>query len=120
VMSKHAEYSVLCRDAEERVVLRGVLRLHSPAAFEELFAPISTRIERGETLHLDLSEVSFMNSSGIRALAMLVLQAKERGARLRLTGSTGIPWQKKTLHSLSAISPKLEIDIATGPSLDSK
>jgi anti-anti-sigma factor len=119
-MFKDDEYSLLWPDGEERAVLRGVLRLHSPAAFEDLFAPISTRIQRGESLQLDLSEVSFMNSSGIRALATLVLQAKERGARLRLIGSTGIPWQKKTLSSLSAISPTLEIDITTGPSTESK
>jgi hypothetical protein len=52
-----------------------------------------------------------MNSSGIRALASLVMKAKTLGAQMDLTGCAAVPWQKKTLASLAAISPELKVHI---------
>jgi len=86
------------------------MRLPTPAAFEQAFAPIAAGIDRGESLRVDISGVPFMNSSGIRALAMLVLRARDRGARLRLASSASVPWQRKTLASLQGLSRDLEIE----------
>ena len=103
------QYSVECPDGSDIAVLRGVLRLPSPAAYEAVFAPVRTLIESGRASTVDLSEVAFMNSSGIRALASLVLRAKERSTPLTMVANDGVSWQKKTLASLRAISPGLQV-----------
>ncbi len=110
MMFEHDDYSIECPDGSELVVLRGVMRLPTPAACSEALAPLTARIESGESLRIDLCGVRFMNSSGIRALATLVLHAKDRGATLRLVGDARVPWQKKTLASLQAINRDLQIE----------
>ena len=103
------QYSVECPDGSDVAVLRGVMRLPSPAAYETLLAPVRSLIESGRPSTMDLSAVAFMNSSGIRALAALVLLAKDRATPLTIVANDGAPWQKKTLASLCAISPELRV-----------
>lgn len=103
------QYSVECVVGSDVAVLRGVMRLASPAAYDAVFAPVRTLVESGRSSTVDLSGVSFMNSSGIRALASLVLLMREKKTPLQLVADDGIPWQKKTLASLRAISPGLTI-----------
>jgi hypothetical protein len=105
------QYSVDYLEIEQKFLLKGVLRLPTPSAFDVVFAPLAARIARGEPLRVDLSSVTFMNSSGIRALASLVMKAKTLGAQMDLTGCAAVPWQKKTLASLAAISPELKVHI---------
>ena len=102
-------YSVDCAVGSNVAVLRGVMRLPTPAAYDALFAPLRMLVESGRPSTVDLSEVSFLNSSGIRALASLVLLARERGTPLEMITDDGIPWQKKTLASFRSISPTLRI-----------
>ena len=111
MMFERDEYSVACPDGSDLAVLRGVMRLPTPAAYDQVFAPLLRRIERGEPLRIDLAGVPFMNSSGIRALAALVLRAKDSGSRLRVVASVKVPWQKKTLASLCGISSELEVEM---------
>ena len=75
MMFEHDDYAIECADGSDRIVMRGVMRLPTPAAFDQAFAPIAARIDAGEALRLDICDVPFMNSSGIRALATLVLRA---------------------------------------------
>ena len=103
------QYSVECAAGSDVAVLRGVMRLATPASYDALFAPVRTLIDSGRPSTVDLSEVSFLNSSGIRALASLVLLAKERGTPLQIITNDGIPWQKKTVASFRSISPTLRI-----------
>jgi len=51
----------------------------------------------------------FMNSSAIRALACLVLAAKRLGLRLTVIGRDSVPWQTRTLRSLSSLYEAVEI-----------
>ena len=103
------QYSVECAAGSDVAVLRGVMRLATPASYDALFKPLRTLIESGRSSTVDLTDVSFMNSSGIRALASLVLLAKDRGTPLQMITNDGIPWQKKTLPSFRSISPTLRI-----------
>lgn len=102
-------YSVEYAAGSDVAVLRGVMRLATPAAYDALFGPLRTLVESGRPSTVDLSEVSFLNSSGIRALASVVLLAKERGTPLQMITDDSIPWQKKTLASFRSISPSLRI-----------
>jgi hypothetical protein len=111
MMFERDGYSVECPEGSDRAVLRGVMRLPTPAAYDQAFAPMLRRIEKGESLGIDLVDVTFMNSSGIRALATLVLLAKARAAHLRVIASDRTPWQKKTLASLRGIYQELEVEM---------
>jgi hypothetical protein len=102
-----------CTSQADVAVLRGVMRLASVEAYDRLFSPIRDRLQGpgGRTFTVDLSAVPFMNSSGIRALASLVLIAKQSGTPLRLVGSGDVPWQKKTFASFQGISRDLETEL---------
>jgi hypothetical protein len=110
-MFEREPYSVECADGSDAAVMRGVMRLASPAAYDSAFAPMRARIERAEASTIDVTGVSFMNSSGIRALAELVLLAKSKAASLRIVASDSIPWQKKTMASFRAIHPALAVEL---------
>ncbi len=105
------DYSVTLAAGDETAVMRGVMRLPTPAAYDKIFAPLAARVATRGPLSVDLTDVTFMNSSGIRALATLVLSAKSHGAPLRLVASQGVPWQKKTVASLAALSHELLVEL---------
>lgn len=104
-------YTVDCPAGSDRAVIHGVLRLASPAAYDTVFAPVRNRLELAQPATVDVCGVILMNSSGIRALASMVLLAKERNATLTVVANEGVPWQKKTVSSLRALSPALEVEL---------
>jgi hypothetical protein len=97
----------------ERARLRGVMRLESAAAYEAVFAPLrAAMLAAPGTYTIELGELTLMNSSGIRALGMLVLAASQAGKPLVLRGSKQVPWQVKTVASLRALHAGLSIELA--------
>lgn len=93
--------------------LTGVLRLESPQAYDTAFASISAALTSASGRYtLDVSGVSLMNSSGIRALAGLVLLARDRQLPLVLLGRASVPWQKKTVASLTALWTGLQVTLS--------
>jgi hypothetical protein len=96
----------------ERARLRGVMRLESSAAYELAFAPLrAAMLATSSTYTVELAELTLMNSSGIRALAMFVLAAARAGKPLVLRGSMQVPWQVKTVASLRALHPLLSVEL---------
>ncbi len=95
----------------DQVTLSGVLRLQSPLIYDELFAPIREKIESGIVLTLDIANVSFLNSSGITALARLIIVARSKDVGLNIIGRDSVPWQKKSIVSLKRLWPKLEVTL---------
>ena len=97
----------------ERARLRGVMRLESASAYERAFAPVrAAMLATPGTYTIELAELTLMNSSGIRALGMLVLAAARAGTPLILRGSKQVAWQVKTVASLRALHPQLSVDLA--------
>ena len=95
-----------------RVNLKGLLRLPTPEAYEPVFRAARAWLGRPDgDLVLDIGEVVLMNSSGIRALASLVLEAKRLGRKMILRGRSGVPWQRKTLASLQGIHEGMRIEL---------
>lgn len=110
-MFEREQYSVECAEGSDVAMMRGVMRLASPAAYDAAFSPLRARIESCRPSTVDLTNVSFMNSSGVRALATLVLLAKSNGVALRMVASEKIPWQRKTVASFRAINPDLTVEL---------
>lgn len=97
----------------ERAVVSGVLRLPSPAAYEERFKPIREALTRakGDAYTIDISGVQFLNSSGITGLSRLVLLARTNETPLVLVGSSRTSWQAKTLRPISRLYDKVEVQL---------
>nr|WP_232222185.1 hypothetical protein [Thioalkalivibrio paradoxus] len=61
-------------------------------------------------LTLDLTELEFLNSSGIATLSKFVINARNRQTcRLTIRGSGSIAWQGKSLNNLKRLMPALEL-----------
>jgi hypothetical protein len=90
-------------------ILKGVLRLESPEAYAKAFRPVVDALAATRTISLDLSRVVFLNSSGIRGLADVLLAARAKGVQVTLYGSAGVPWQKKLATSLAGLFPEIEM-----------
>ena len=96
----------------ERAVLRGVMRLHSAEAYDEALTQVRQAIDAASGPYtLDFSQVVFLNSSGIRGLAGLVIAAKERRRVILIIGNASVAWQVRTLPSFQALDPTLTVTL---------
>jgi hypothetical protein len=92
-------------------LFRGVMRLDSPEAYARAFAPVLASLDQVPEISLDLSQVVFLNSSGIRAFADVLVLAREKRRMVRVFGSASVPWQKKLASSLHGLFPEFEMRI---------
>jgi hypothetical protein len=112
-MSDHDEWAVDCANPR-LAVLRGVMRLESVEAYERAFAEMrrqSLSASGASAYVIDLSEVVLMNSSGIRALGALVLDAKRAGLALVIRGKASVVWQRKSVPAFQTLHPGLTVDL---------
>ena len=106
------EYTVDCESNAATAMLAGVFRLESAEAYDTLFAPISLALESAiDRYTVDLTGVVLMNSTGIRALADLVLHARRKGTPLVFVGKADIPWQAKAVASLKPLYSRLTVTL---------
>lgn len=98
--------------APDHAVVSGVLRLPSPAAYEERLQPIREALQNANGAYtIDISGVQFLNSSGITGLSRLVLLARSKKTPLVLVGSNKISWQAKTLRPISRLYDKVDVQM---------
>jgi hypothetical protein len=92
----------------------GTMRLSGADAY----APILELMEqvlnsKPEAIVLDLTELEFLNSSGINLLAKFTIEVRKRAdVSLTVKGSTKVPWQSKSLPNLKKLYPALELVIS--------
>lgn len=109
----------MVRDGEDHKVtcaagcatLEGVFFLPSPSAFAELFSEISQDLEGpGDSYRIDVTKGEFMNSSGVAALARLVILAEKQQKQLTIAFDVSILWQRKLAAALENLSEALTIE----------
>jgi hypothetical protein len=103
------EYAVERGPSPGAWILRGVMRLESAEAYARALAPLEAAAATPGVLTIDITSVVFLNSSGIRALADVLLVARKSGAQVTLFGSAAVPWQKKLALSFTGLFPEFEI-----------
>lgn len=101
---------VVLRDASEGVVaLKGVLRLNGMAEYAPIVDALAAAAAGGRPLTIDLTELEFLNSSGIAMMSRFVIESRNASASLRIVASERIPWQGKSLRNLQRLMPTLDL-----------
>ena len=100
---------VIDTSAPDRARLSGVLRLASPADYEERFEPMRRGLTTSASYTIDLAQVRFLNSSGITSLSRLMLLARSQQKDLTLVGSEAVSWHAKTLTLLKRLYDRLDV-----------
>lgn len=104
-------YQVELDDADNRVSLRGSLRLGGLTEYAPISHLLDEALEGRSSLTVDLSGLEFLNSSGIATLSRFVISARNRkDCALVIRGSSTIPWQGKSLNNLKRLMPALELN----------
>ena len=94
------------------VSITGSLRLNGMDEYAPILDILQAALENSKEMTLDLSQLEFLNSSGIAMLAKFAIQARGiDGLALTLLGSAAIPWQGKSLKNLQRLFPALTLDI---------
>lgn len=108
---KSNEYRVWIHDTT--IYFEGTMRLSGA----EAYAPIHHLLDevlaaKPAEIVLDLTNLEFLNSSGINVLAKFTIAVrKEPGIKITVLGSQRIPWQGKSLPNLKKLHPALELAI---------
>ena len=90
------------------VALRGELDLAGAAALEQELARLDA--ERHDAVVLDLRDVSFMDSSGLRVVAVASRRAGERGRRLAL-----VPGSDQVMRVFEITRMRERLDFVAAP-----
>ena len=89
------------------------LGLLGGAAYDQVFAPVRARIQDGRASTVDLTQVSFMNSSGILTLVRWITKAKAHGAgtgyKIVLRYDRNVTWQRTSIPTLAKLAPNVVV-----------
>lgn len=112
---KTQDYQAHFDDVNAKITLSGSLRLNAAPEYQPISelmdaASVIAQQRSPALLTLDLTELRFLNSSGINLLYQFVLKVKKQGGvALRVLGSNSNAWQPKSLSNMVKFMPTLEL-----------
>lgn len=103
----------LQHDQEQHLIsLSGSLRLNGLQEYMPVLEALNQAISANDTLTLDMSQLQFLNSSGIAMLSKFIIEARSKESMsLTIICSSQIPWQSKSLKNLQRLYPQLILEI---------
>ena len=109
---EHENYSAELID-ENTVRLSGTFRLQGKERYLEVMGLLENAIQsaNGE-LTIDMTDLNFLNSSGVSSLSIFVIQAREAGhKKIKIIGSKKHSWQAKSLRNFQKLWKAIEIEL---------
>lgn len=112
---KTQDYQAFVDEIGARMTLSGSLRLNAAPEYQPISDLMDAALVKAAqtepaVLALDLTELRFLNSSGINLLYQFVLKVKKQGGvGLRVLGSNSNAWQPKSLSNMVKFMPTLEL-----------
>src|SRR3954454_23835342 len=89
-------------DGTRRLALRGELDMVSAP---EVSARLDELAREGVAVRLDLSELAFMDSTGVRVIYTASKALQDNGGRLEIVRPQGEPWRALEITGLHRILP---------------
>ena len=65
----------------------------------------------GTSLEMDLRDLQFLNSSGISTLSLFIIEMREVGKNVTITGSKASAWQTKSLSNFRRLYDKVVVNL---------
>lgn len=108
---KTSEYRVWAQDTT--IHYEGTMRLSGTEAYAPILEMMQGILDAAPgVIVLDLTELEFLNSSGINLLARFTIDVRKRpGLGLIVKGSSRIPWQSKSLPNLKKLHSAVDLVI---------
>ena len=104
------DFSVSYNPDTGTVYCSGSLRLDGLEAYRPVQDVFNSATADTVCLAIDLSQLEFLNSSGISMLSMFVVGLRDRGdIQLILKGSSKILWQTRSLKNLQRLMLSIEV-----------
>jgi hypothetical protein len=105
-------YSVRVTKDFSRIAFAGTLRLQGRKDYERIHRMLRYTSDRsGEGLEIDLRQLQFLNSSGISTLSLFIIEMREIGKNITVTGSKLIAWQSKSLSNFRRLYDKVVVNL---------
>ena len=108
---QQSEYTIQLSNFENKITIKGELRIHTVNEYDELINVIVTGATKSNNdFVLDLSNLSFINSMGIAALGMTFINLKHHEKKIKILASKHIHWQYTSLNDLKQIKADIDIE----------
>jgi hypothetical protein len=105
-------YSVTATKEDSTVMMKGTLRLQGREQYKPIFDLLMESASwREGMLTIDMRELIFLNSSGISAVSLFIIEMRKIQKPIAIIGSNDITWQSKSLMNFQRLYEQVEITI---------
>jgi anti-anti-sigma factor len=110
---KSTNYSVIYDQTSHQITFDGSLRLNGSGEYASICELLNQVAQQEpEKIVLDLTQLNFLNSSGISILSRFVINVRKRqNIQMIVIGAKKNPWQSKSLKNLQRLMPSLQLEL---------
>ena len=105
-------YTVAAVREESTVTMKGTLRLQGREQYKPIFDLLmESATWREDKLTIDMRDLIFLNSSGISAISLFIIEMRKISKPIAIMGSGAVTWQSKSLRNFQRLYEQVEITI---------